>query len=595
MLQRLHFAGLHLEQAHDDDRPYVIAGRRAYAIGMMSGAPPHVGDEHLVGEMGGFWAHPIKALDAWGLEVNQERGTTVTFETYFWGIERTRAFSGGILARELEWVDEDARALFVRVIVENPTAQTHMLNLRYFVQPHLRPCWMSIMPDGRDRIEAHATHILAVDDANPGWGVAAFAPAGFVQRLELTPGAQHTFWVVVAVAHEGSAEAALALAQTLLPQAEQRLAHKQAAYRAAAQEESSPSDLLAFAARCARLNLKLLEAEYPVGHYPIAGLPEYPNLFGCDVAYSTPGLCAGGFVELAIDALRALGAVMSRQCGRTPHEVLPSGEVFHPGNTQEIAQFVSAAWRASAFLAEAQRAAFLHALYPVCRAGLLAYLRSGFTWGASRFPHYPFGNAMVEREGMLPLKLDAVCYTWRALQDLAAMANALAHYGYADLNYAADAAEAQQWADAIAASFERDWWIEAAGLYADSLGWDGTQQLDRHWTQIVPLEVGLARADHAVRVLDVIEQTWLNAHGLPHTQGADERVWTLGNGILAVIAARHGRRALAERLLRAIAETLHHGQLGLFEELIPHGLCFVQLWSAALFLEAYAALEASQA
>ncbi|MCS7324972.1 MAG: hypothetical protein NZ532_06505 [Thermoflexales bacterium] len=594
MLQRLDFAGLHLERTHDDDRPYVIVGRRAYAIGMMSGAPPRVGDEHLVGEMGGFWAHPIKALDAWGVRLNDDDlGEPLAFNNYFWGIERVRAFSSDLVVRELEWIDEDERALFVRVQLENRGTQPRAVLARYFAQPHLRPCWMSVMLDGKDSVQAHPDYLLATDAANPGWAVAVYAPAGLTQSLQLAPGEQHAFWVIVAVVHEGGAAEALRLARHLLPQAEQRLAHKQAAYRAAAQDETTPSNALDFAYRCARLNLKLLEADYPAGHYPIAGLPEYPNLFGCDVAYSAVGLCLGGQVELAADALRALGAVMARQCGRTPHEVLPSGEVFHPGNTQEIAQFVSAVWRISAYVADG--AAFLHALYPVCRAGLLNYLRSGFTQGGSRFPHYPFGNAMVEREGMLPLKLDAVCYTWRALRDLARMAQALAQNGRADFDYAADADEAQRWADAIAASFERDWWIEAEGLYADSLGWDGQQQLDRHWTQIVPLEVELAAPEHAERVLDALERGWLNTYGLPHTKDADERVWTLGNGILALIAARHRRGALAERLLHNIAETLYHGQLGLFEELIPHGLCFVQLWSAALFIEAYAALRTAAA
>ena len=39
------------------------------------------------------------------------------------------------------------------------------------------------------------------------------------------------------------------------------------------------------------------------------------------------------------------------------------------------------------------------------------------------------------------------------------------------------------------------------------------------------------------------------------------------------------------KLLHCIASTADVGLLGAFEELIPQGLCFIQLWSAGLILE----------
>ena len=147
-----------------------------------------------------------------------------------------------------------------------------------------------------------------------------------------------------------------------------------------------------------------------------------------------------------------------------------------------------------------------------------------------------------------------------------------------------DLNEIEAWSAAIDDRFDRDWWIEADGFYADSMDANGARQLERHWTQVVPLETGISGA-RAARVLDGIARGWLNEHGLPHTQGVEERVWTLPTGLLALVAARHGRRALAERLLMNIAATVQNGQLGLYEELIPRGLCFAQCWSAALFAQ----------
>jgi glycogen debranching enzyme len=326
-----------------------------------------------------------------------------------------------------------------------------------------------------------------------------------------------------------------------------RLQRKRNVYQTAARFDLPARGELDDAYRCALLNLKLLETHNRAGHYPIAGLPEFPNLFGCDTAYSVPGLCQAGRSDLAMDALRALRDIMMRQCGRTPHEILPDGSIFHPGNSQETPQFVIATWRVAQIIGD--KGDFLREMYPACRAAMLNYLRGAFTRAASRFPDYPHGNAMVEREGMLPLKLDSVCYTWKALKSLVEMARLLDSGPASVFDYARDIAEADAWANRIELSFEQDWWIESEGFYADSLGWDSRQQLDKHWTQVTPLEVGLARPDHAMRVLDAIERDWLNERGLPHTVGVEERVWTLPTAILALVAARAGRRQLALRLL----------------------------------------------
>ena len=49
-------------------RPYVTAGDRAYLIGTQDGNFPDMGD-HVPGEMGGLWLHPIKLIDGFRAEV----------------------------------------------------------------------------------------------------------------------------------------------------------------------------------------------------------------------------------------------------------------------------------------------------------------------------------------------------------------------------------------------------------------------------------------------------------------------------------------------------------------------------------------------
>ena len=59
----------------------------------------------------------------------------------------------------------------------------------------------------------------------------------------------------------------------------------------------------------AKANLLMLEADYGpyLPGYFIAGVPEYPNLFGCDNTYTTPGATAAGFASSVRSTLVLLG------------------------------------------------------------------------------------------------------------------------------------------------------------------------------------------------------------------------------------------------------------------------------------------------
>ena len=78
-------------------------------------------------------------------------------------------------------------------------------------------------------------------------------------------------------------------------------------------------------------------------------------------------------------------------------------------------------------------------------------------------------------------------------------------------------------ADAYNRDFEADWWLEEEGLYADSMHSDGRLQLDGHWTQVLPVQLGLASPERARRVMVRLEAEFVNQWGLVHTRGADER------------------------------------------------------------------------
>ena len=72
-------------------KPYVTAGTRTYVIGTQDGAFPDLG-EHLPGEMGGVWLHPIKLIDGFQATLSEPASgreaalsTAADFITYPYG------------------------------------------------------------------------------------------------------------------------------------------------------------------------------------------------------------------------------------------------------------------------------------------------------------------------------------------------------------------------------------------------------------------------------------------------------------------------------------------------------------------------------
>jgi hypothetical protein len=49
----------------DSVAPYVLSSQKLYVIGTTDGTIQPVGAEHLVGEMGGVWAHPVGQGRRW--------------------------------------------------------------------------------------------------------------------------------------------------------------------------------------------------------------------------------------------------------------------------------------------------------------------------------------------------------------------------------------------------------------------------------------------------------------------------------------------------------------------------------------------------
>jgi hypothetical protein len=594
--QSLRFGPVALDANETQPAAYFLSGRKLYAIGTTSGALEPVGAEHLVGEMGGVWAHPVKFLDGWYLSIQDGTGRhdllrCLDFEGHLSDVMMHFKHAALGITRT-DFVADDDAALFSLVEIVNNGDQLWQGQLGFVAQVNILPTWFSGWERGG--VELVQDHGLAVafDKLWQGrWGVVFGSPtmpgevrfdrrnqhntAELRYALTLAPGERLTLEFLVACDHQNGHYGALQLFGKLTGRGQELLELKRERYLKQALGGvtlTTPDERINQDYVLAKANLLMLEADYGpyLPGFFLAGIPEYPQLFGCDNTYTTLGATAAGFAGIMRSTLSLLGEYARRACGRVPHEITTNARVFNPGNTQETPQFAIAVWDYVRWTGDT---AFLRIMYPICREGIMEYLPG--IWDPDQ-DGYPMGDAMVERHGMGSLKLDSACYLYAAWRALANMARVLKRPEAADYDRLAN-----EWLS----RFERDWWMPDEHLYADSLHSDYRPQLDGHWTQIVPVQLGIARYDRAQQVLDTIERTFTNRWGLVHTRGREDRVWTLPTGLLVLAQLRYGRAPLALRMLNNIALTARYGMLGAFKELIPEGLCFVQLWSAGLYLQ----------
>lgn len=594
--QALRFGDIFLERDDPEPAPYMLSGRKMYVLGTVDGAFRPIGAEHLAGEMGGVWAHPVRFADGWFVSVHPEGGAArlaegYDFEGHLSDVE-LRFRDGDLDLTRTDFVAEDEAAFFGLLEAHNAGQTTWRGKIGLLLRLKLRPSWFSGWETGATHVQNEHGVIVAYDDQWQGrWGLAFGGPgdpdevicgssgekpaAELCYQVELAPGERCSWEFLLTADHEHGHSGALQLWGRLTGQGAAALQVKRALYRRIAEEGvtlDAPDEEIVQEYQLAKVNLHMLYAGYGpyLPGYFLAGVPEYPQLFGCDTAYSIAGATAAGFELMARSSLSLLADYARRAAGRVPHEITTNGRVFHPGNTQETPQFTLAVWDYFRWTGDLP---FLRLIYPVCREGVLEYVTS--LWDYDR-DGYPLGDAMVERTGMGSFKLDSACYVYAAWKALAEMSTVLGRSEAEDLR-----ARAAHWRD----RFERDWWLPGEHLYADSLHSDLRPQLDGHWTQVVPLQLGIARPDRAQLALDEIERSYVNEYGLTHTRGREARVWALPTGLLALADLRWGRFEQAIIQLHNIARTTRHGMLGSFEELIPEGLCFMQLWSAAIYVQ----------
>jgi glycogen debranching enzyme len=610
------------------EKRYVVSGDRAYLVGTADGRFPAMG-WHIRGEMGGLWAPPIKLLDGYWFNLDGEPLPAANaLHVHTGHVELEYPSVGGLELTRAEVAPDGIPAVLVGLTLTNAWRRPRVARVRAGFRSKLLASFpwnvkqrgqdSARLADGPTLVFEHGdwsalvscapsatASLAAAHDADvPALDGGAWGTLDW--RLRLGPEEETTLWIAIAGSHSSQAEAESALALALA-NPPRHIARKAAARRRLLRQSrlAGTSNELGAAFDVAKLNLADLRRVVPGIHVrdargsrlgkPVngavelrglgAGYPDYAHFFAGDACYAAHGLVVSGQWETALEHLRLLREVsraVNGETGKVVHEITFDGSVFYgtnedPGNVDETPLVAVAAellWRWSGD--------------PRVPDELYDFVCDGMRYVVDTLDTdedgYPAGEGGVERAGAGEETLVACIWTQQGLRAL----ERLAH----DRPDSVTAAWAAARAARIEESFDRDWWLPTEGLYADSLGTDNHPVLQRHWACALPMTVGLAPVEHAEAALRRLESLeFSGATGLFHTAGTDRRVWTVGNGVMAVAEANYGRLEQALRYMRAIAAATDLEMPGALPEVLPSPdyepfgdlldrLMFMQAWSA---------------
>jgi len=584
-----------------------VSGDRAYLVGTGDGRFPAMG-WHIRGEMGGLWAPPSKLLDGYWFTLDgRPLPAARALHVHAGHVELEYPSIGGLELTRTEAAPDGNPAVLIGLTLANRQGRTRIAH----VGAAFRSKLLAAFPwnvDGREpdaaRLEDGPTLLFehgkrcAVVGASIPAGFASLAPPrglgedppalgggawGTLEwRLRLEPEESVSLWIAVAGSHD-SLERALANPR-------RQLARKTAERRRILQHSrlSGADAQLRIAFDVAKLNLADLRRTVP-GALELRGLgagyPDYSHFFAGDACYAAHGLAVSGQWETALEhlcLLRDVSRAVNGETGKVVHEVTFDGSVYYgtnddPGDIDETplaAVATELLWRWSA------DRRFLDELYGFVRDGMRYVVDTLDPDGDG----YPSGEGGVEREGAGEETLAVCVWTQQGLRAL----ERLAH----DLEDAETAAWAAARAVRLEHGFDRDWWLPAEELYADSLDAGNRPVLQSHWAGALPMTAGLAPAAHAESALRRLEShDFSGPTGLFHTAGRDRRVWTLVNGVMAVAEANYGRLDEALGYMRAIAAATDIEMPGALPEVLPSPdyevfgdlhdrLMFMQAWSS---------------
>ena len=591
--QSQHLHEIKLERQMDDMQEfYFISGKRLYQMGAMDGTYPPSG--RLLGDQSGIWTQPIKIMDGFYYTIEEEglQSWKLTDCQNFVHELATCKFHfnrNDLTIMRRDTVLEDESALFSSLSIHNETDRNRKITVHFSGQVNLRPGWRTGFVNDLDVLKYWDGRIIASDSSIENkWAVAfgsdqnpfSHSIEDNVGRLSyvinLPPSGDLVMTFLILGEHESGIQKVQSNFEYLLTHRDELIKQRLYTYNKAlfaGTQFTCSDEQINNAFRLAKANIMMLTSDArPYLDKPVllAGIPDYPQVFGNDGSYSTTGAVVSGFKEAAQGTLLTLARSALSQDGRVPHEIILNGKIISQGNVQETPQLAIACLKYYNWTGDRS---FLETIYPICKQGVEFTLNRHDTDGNL----YPEGNSIMEAPDMNHQNIDSACYLYGAFEALATMADHLDHTEQE--NYLKQALVLKK-------SFNIDWWNNKEEMWADSLV-NGTQRMKGDWVVAIPMETGIADSDKANIALQKIEKAWVNKWDMrPAHEQSNFSTCPFQNGILAMSAFNYSNTSLGWDRLKLTAKVpTEFGMLGAFKNTAPTADDILQLWGVGPFLE----------
>ena len=465
------------------EKPYVTAGDRTYIIGTMNGDFPDLG-EHVRGEMGGIWMHPIKLLDGYHLSVKEQRSKrahllsdALEFVNYPYGnIFKYDSGISGVSISRMQFCPDGQQGVVIEYEIANSSSENKNLDVEFLAKTDLSPVWFSKelgIHDYNDQTiwSKEGNYFSAKDSINNWhvvWGSAISSTRQTVgsddakikslgqgitcsSTYKISIPAHTTKKIIFVVAGSNkSSKEAIESYQYILQHHDELLVEKKKLYDLIDNRAkiNIPDTSLLKVYNWVKVNTQWLIRDVPgIGRGLGAGLMEYPWWFSCDNTYALQAVMQTGDFKLAEQTLRLLKnkSVEKNGNGRIPHEISTNGGVSNPGNTQETAHFIMCVEKLYKWTGNKQ---FLKEMYPIIKKGI-HWLLTDQDVNGNLFPE---GYGIMEISGLNAELVDVAVYTQQALLAASKVARTLddvkASKKYGDLaNTLKDKINTQFWND----------------------------------------------------------------------------------------------------------------------------------------------------
>lgn len=474
-------------------KPYVTAGERSYIIGTMNGDFPDIGD-HVPGEMGGIWMHPIKLMDGYYLKL-----TDLTSRNEHW-LSDAKEFVNypyrnvfkydtgipGLAVERTQFCPDGQPGAIVQYEISNSSSETKDLSVEFLAKTDLSPVWFS-KEIGIHDYSDHAVWnekdncFIASDSLNnwhTAWGSSLASSGQSIgvnnskskslglgiacsATYHLSVGAHTTKKIVFAVAGSTKGQnEAIETYKFILHHNQELLNRKIALYNTIYNRAkvTIPDTALSLVYDWIKVNTQWLVRDVPgIGRGLGAGFMEYPWWFGCDNTYALQGVMETGDFKLVEQTLRLLKNKSEEKNGngRIPHEISTNGAVANPGNTQETAAFIMCVEKLYRWNGDKE---FLREMYPTIKKGI-HWLTTDMDKNHDLFPE---GYGIMEVTGLNAELIDVAVYTQQALVACSNIADVLN-----------DPAESRKWAalaKELKAKINTDFWNAESKSYCDFYG-----------------------------------------------------------------------------------------------------------------------------